>query len=814
MWVETYNFQLLEQHLGIHHIAHMSNTQNTTLPIPATAILSGLGALQRPEICSFLAWLEEIGSVFLAKGAVEDLGKFLKIVDDDAADPLDAAIRRLMDSSDSDALLRHRLWIRLSDALAVPSMVPLSSKSARKAAAALAVRASERLTPSLVAQRKKNLTVPDEEASSEADVAKKVANKAQDLWSAGRDMLTGTDPLPFPYLVREEILNLFANPDIVKSAEKHADPEMAEALRKGHNAARKAIAGGGGWIAFAAVVGQAGFAPYILAAKLSAWIPMVSGPVLVSLLATLISPATVVIGIGAMGWLAMGKGSQVVRSQVAARMCVLLAMSDSRETGDGLAAFLADMRKLDKVPSSAFGHLSRQERTELRSRLSLMNSQFLSALPTPAGQPPASWDRKRDMSDVTDAGLTAVLTAGEMLWHAMAIDPNVIAAADFSRAADLGDPLSFALEAQNFALRGAGYSLRGYTAERLALDQLVADGHDVALTELSNTPGLDLIVDGNPVQVKFGTELSNLTEHFKKYPNIPVIANKALAEKAAERGEDWADLVTTLPGFEIEDIESQIADALGHAIDLADPDILEIALSIGALRGGIGVLKGQIPVSDLPAWLLLDGSSRGMLGLAGGKAGAWLGLVVIGPAGALVLGPAVACAALLGNGFVKGKAQEFLMADWLKQLISLGADLQTAQSEAVQRRIRQLSDRPDKVRSVLKDQSGISDWMASRAQDDLVAAIEDLAELGSAPTTEAQCVELLFKVADLSPCDGAALRAASKLRQHFAIKPGVYDTVLGKPLDAVGDFLDKHLPSGAGAKIRKGFAKGDESHEI
>lgn len=45
--------------------------------------------------------------------------------------------------------------------------------------------------------------------------------------------------------------------------------------------------------------------------------------------------------------------------------------------------------------------------------------------------------------------------SGEMLWHAAAINPEVIHAADFSRNEDLSNPIAMALHAQDFALGGA-----------------------------------------------------------------------------------------------------------------------------------------------------------------------------------------------------------------------------------------------------------------------------------------------------------------------------------------------------------------------
>lgn len=62
-----------------------------------------------------------------------------------------------------------------------------------------------------------------------------------------------------------------------------------------------------------------------MAAQLSAFIPMVNGPVLVSLLATLINPVTVFASVAALGWIGMGRGSRIARSQLASRLGVMLA---------------------------------------------------------------------------------------------------------------------------------------------------------------------------------------------------------------------------------------------------------------------------------------------------------------------------------------------------------------------------------------------------------------------------------------------------------------------------------------------------------
>lgn len=746
-------------------------------------ILSGLGTLQRAEMCQIIALLECVDGFFLAKGAVAGVGAKLGFEMDAAAERLRAVQNDLAGSSATDAVLRFRLWSRLTEAMALPSVVPLSAKSATRWASAFAVRASERLTPSIQARhRKADRNRPD------GGLAAQVGGKAADYWKTAKAATVAEPPLPFPEIVAEEMLALLADDKVVEAAARESDPEISLALRQGQARARNAMVAGGVWVGGAAVVANAGFLPYMLAAQLSAIIPLVSGPTLVSLLATLINPVTVFAGVAALGWLGMGSGSRVVRSQLAARLGVLLAAQGTQRGDAGLDRFLADMRMLDREPIGSFGWMSVKDRAAMRRGIATVCGRLAGPLPAPAGPPPEPWSSKRIAADVVDATATLGLTVGEMLWHTAAIEPNVMKAADFSRAEELADPMSFASSATDFLTSGAGWSLRGYTAERLVMDKLIADGHDVRLAEASNTPGLDLIVDGAAVQVKCGTSFSNLTEHFEKYPDIPVIANAALAEEAVESDAPWAHLVTTLPGFEIATIEEQIAETLGHAVDLADPDILQFALSVGVLRGGIEVAQGRVPVSDLPAWLILDGASRGLLVFAGGNAGAWFGLVAIGPAGALILGPAIGGAALLGNSTLKGAAQKHLMAGWYAELQRAAEDLHRSIVVALESRIALLEERNQNFAD-LAGQSDLNAWMARRAQDDLIAALEDRSTLDAAHSkTEADAIRILFTAHDIAPADAAVLSGVRTLEQTIAQKPSLKTamTNAGRPAaDAV-----------------------------
>ena len=73
--------------------------------------------------------------------------------------------------------------------------------------------------------------------------------------------------------------------------------------------------------------------------------------------------------------------------------------------------------------------------------------------------------------------------------------------------------------------------LEGYVTEQFAADVLRDLGHKVEFPEQANQAGYDLLVDGEPWQVKGGESASVINDHFAKNPDIPVITNEGLAEK-------------------------------------------------------------------------------------------------------------------------------------------------------------------------------------------------------------------------------------------------------------------------------------------
>ena len=755
-------------------------TMTENVDLSPVAILAGIGSLDRRSLCALIAALEEAGMVSVAKEAIRLPAGKLGIEIRQMAEAASEAADALSTSDQEDHALRHRLWRQINDSLNVKDVAPLSSQTARKNSAALAVRVSERLSPALRERQKRESQAARDGASPNNGLMR----VASGVFERVRSLATRTDLVSFPDLVREEMLEFFANDDIMARFEEQADADTRAAIKQARKAARTAIAGGLGWVGFAGLVANAGFAPYIVAAQLSAWVPLVSGPLLVSFLAVLVNPVTLVAGISAIAWLGLGRQASVVRSQMAARFCVLLSFQGSVGQSGGLSRFLTDMRRCVDEPPETLPHANKDD-LEWWSGI----SEWLpDGLPATAGIPPAPLDAPLARSagqgdrDITADGIQAVavgaITAGEIFWHAAAIDERVLNAADFSRTADIGDPLAFAVHAQQFARHGADYALRGYTAEQVVLDHLVSLGHHVAFPATSNVPGYDLLVDGLPVQVKCGESVSLLKDHFERYPDIPVIANSELVEAAAELDAPWSHLVSGLPGLDLAGVEGRIETALSHAEEITDLDAIGFGLAGGWVRGGYEVWKGRIPIEDLPAWLVIDGVARSGLGAAGAAAGTWVGLVAIGPAGAVILAPALAVSFMLGTPKARGAMESAMRQEWHARLKVLGSELQGALASALERRIDLLKRRQAEIEACCDcSPHPLVRWCIRRGFDDLLGAVETRLALGQAPVDQRQCMELEIVAARAAPADRAVLSARCRLSEHFQEYPSVKDAV-------------------------------------
>ncbi|MDE2790498.1 MAG: hypothetical protein OXI81_08760 [Paracoccaceae bacterium] len=748
--------------------------------ISPAAILAGIGSLDRRSLCALIATLEKANMISIAGESVRDTASKLRIEIKQMADAADEAAEALYGSNQKDHMLRHRLWRRINDALTIKDVAPFSSQTARENSAALALRTSEWLSPAFhERQRRRSRPVRNGESRNHrlrqavSDVSKKI-----------RVLATKTDLVPFQNLVQEEILEFLADDDIMSRFAEQADSDTRAKIEKTHTAAQSAIVGGLGWVAFAGVVANAGFGPYILAAQLSAWVPLVSGPLLVSFLAFIVSPVTVLAGVVAMAWLGLGRQASVVRGQIAARYCVLLSFLGSVERDQALSRFLTDMRRCVDEPPGTVLHANKDELEWWNG----IREWLPGGLPVAAGIPPAPLHVplarlvRQAEPDVTadrvEAATIGAVTAGEIFWHAAAIDEHVLSAADFSRIEDLGGPLAFAVHARQFAEHGADYALRGYTAEQIVLDHLVSLGHHVDMPATSTMPGYDLLVDGLPVQIKCGESLSLLREHFEEHPEIPVIANRKLVEAAQMLDVPWSHMVSGLPGLDLPSVGDRVDAALSHAEEIMDFDVIDFGLAGGWARGGYEVWKGRIPIDDLPAWLIIDGVARSGLAFAGTAAGTWIGLVAVGPAGAVILGPAFALSFMLGTPKVREVMENAARKEWHDECRFLGSELQDALVSALERRIGFLKRRQAEI----EDRCGsgsrpLAQWCVRRGFDDLLGAVEMRLTLGLAPVDQNQCIELDIKAGRAAPADPAVLSARRRLIEHLDECPTVKEAI-------------------------------------
>lgn len=688
----------------------------SSFDVAPEAIAIAIGVAERREICGLLALLEAANALEMIKSLASSAQEKLGWIPPRTEERVAAESARLFAGLQSTQILRHRLWAEIAQALDMPEQPPLSLRKIRSAAAAMGLRAAEVLKPSVVARRRAA------ESPSESLVGG-IGDRL--LHAAQRLRKRSAEEIGFPDIVAAE-LEALLNGVRPLDLESSFDPEAAAAIRKGQVAMAAAAATGGGWAAFAAAVGSAGFAPYVVAAKLSAFIPFVSGPALVSFLAVMINPATVVAGGAALGYWAVKGQASSTRRTAAARVAVLLALRGLQDQEAGLSALVSVFRNLHRASAQDLAYLGKDQIKRLVQRSRRLEERIGRDLPPVSPPAPAPWSapifKTRDRAS-TDAGLVGALTAADMLHHAVAIDPAVLAAADFSRGLDLGDPLELAAHIAAFSTRGAVVGLRGYTAEQVVMARLIEQGHSVELAPGSATAGLDLIVDGYPMQVKCGESLSLLWEHFSRYPEIPVIADVELARMAVAAEAPWSAMVTTIDGFELETIQNLVDRSLDATQALGDANLPVYAMIIGGVRAANRVWTGEIPVEDLPACMVLDLSLRGGLAAAGQVGGAFLGLLAIGPAGALILGPVVGVAALMGTTKAHGLVDRAIRDEWHARVTKSAEELRLALIASCGRRIDSLAKRENLTRRYgARLTEKIRLWEESRMLDDTIAA--------------------------------------------------------------------------------------------
>lgn len=344
------------------------------------------------------------------------------------------------------------------------------------------------------------------------------------------------------------------------------------------------------------------------------------------------------------------------------------------------------------------------------------------------------------------------LTLGDILYNAFSIDPAVMRAADFSRVEDLGNPVAFASFAHRIeemdpaAHLGAVSNLKGYVAERVVAAQLIAQGHVVEFPQASNQAGWDILVDGQKFQVKDVGDLSSLHRHFDQGHDYPVIVNAEVASQLAARdAEDlpeWADKVHFVEGYTNAVVEHVTLSSIDAGDDMLHPDVPLFTLVLSGIRNIGRLNRNEITGSQAIQEVLLDGGTRAGLAIAGKYVGASIGWLVLGPAGALVLGALTPIASQRQAGLLKGKLDEWVKDEtyrcWEKQARCALSVLLDKAGEALQLKADLL-----KTRQPVKADAAAIRYLYWRTNDELCFLREAWSRLQVIREDDSSTVELL-----------------------------------------------------------------------
>lgn len=717
------------------------------------------------------------------------------------------------DTDYSDDTLRLLLWVRLRMALGLLARLTSTSRGCGYLADDIAARLIHVLDPPRLVDSgrrwllKRGWLSQGQHATTLNDVVVPVLEELL-------EQSLGEQESPKTREERYEMLRqAIASLDEMGGKDHTRMLDETQANRRNDAALRNALLLVGSLSGFGISVSAAGFSAYIAAAQASAFIPLVSGPGLVSFVSVLSNPITI-LGVAGGGSLWFFRSAnEKIRVAVAARVVAMLTLQGKLCGTPGIESARRCFSQAACLPTGEGGsakQLMQQYRDEC---------QWLSKLPARSAAVPSddvlnamAKPIRQHAEEVSLIGsrlsgasvqngekqasaAMAALTVGDVLYSVAAVDPTVIAAADFSRVADVGVGLSFAelaeqvLDGSDSMILGGVSRLKGYVAEKAVAAQLTAVGHTVSFPDAANEPGWDLLVDGQEFQVKFHTTLNGLQEHFQRY-DYPVIANAELIDQVPP---EWADKVFFVDGLSNELVEQVTRDSLDAGVEILNPSVISIAGAISAGRGLLAYRRGQLTGKQAIEQIMLDGMVR--MGLAGGGSvvGAGVGLMMFGPAGAWVFGAGAPVMSQMlttrVSELLRQKVKSQAHREWEAQAHQELAALQNRLLESLTRKQSQLDE---KLEAVPNNLAG--DYLRWRLQDDHNFAQECQGRFQALNQTARPLPEQ---------------RLADTLREMTicGIHPAIYQPELRAVVDRIkqrpglASLLDNHRVTGAANKV-------------
>ena len=762
------------------------------LPVPPRLVLAGLATLQRQELCNFLAIFDQLAAMKVATDSIRD---FRDVLFRRSPEPDRAFERRVQRaaavrcrSECPDAHLRLLVWVALRDAFGLPRLIPLAIANADRRSAEVASRAARELGRNV----RKELA-PDDFARW-----RKVAAKIGAIFSANQDADFG-DVVRFEVArrigeradalqpeLREQIVASLRG-RLAELPDELRDAALEEAIRTGNLKTLSTITAGTAWGGFAVTVALADFSAYILAAKASALIPLLGAKTAVSALAVLASPLLGVPALLGGAWWVNKRMNRKLRRGQASQLCCVLAMR-GLSCGTAEAELKRCLDDFKQVGSSAYEPVDGVDREVIAEakkrqgavrdclRESVASEPRLASYFDPSELPQtpgsgadvatgaqAQWagQARMRLGATGEVAVVGGLTFADLIHDAALIDPRVVAAADFSRAESLNDVFNFGSFAERVrslgeaARTGAENNLLGYVAEVFVAGRL--NGHDVEFPTTSNNPGYDLLVDGQPFQVKCyadgGTAVEALEAHFSRYADTPVFINSDVQPAVEASDASWIERVYYVEGYDHESVKTLMDESLEAGADLVD---LGGPLFAAVFAGGRNLYRwhrGSIPLRDLPLEVFLDSSIYGALAVAGSLSGKLVGTILFGPAGALILGSAGGPAALFGARKVRQATDKLLMASWLQDVDAATTGFLHSLTEAMRGKVVRNYDRISQLGDL---EAPLRAWLRLTFEDRALAVAEcmvDMAELHGQrrqdPVERAQASLRLMRDADI-----------------------------------------------------------------
>lgn len=259
------------------------------------------------------------------------------------------------------------------------------------------------------------------------------------------------------------------------------------------------------------------------------------------------------------------------------------------------------------------------------------------ALNCPLEEQPKSNNKLQTMlfgtpEQMKQTGVISGISAGEFIYDYVMINPTVVEGLDFARTEDLSSLFNlsqFASGIDTSILSGDMAQIQGYVAEQMLAVELQAKGYDVEFPEASNNPGWDILIDGQPFQVKNLADPAGVNEHLERYPDIPVYVNEELATYFEGNPQVYVSSISR------EEVLEATTSTLDHADDLLDFEIPWITAGVSSLSNVKRLWSDDVTMNQAILNVASDTTSRVALGAFGQKTGILVGTLLFGPAGGI-----------------------------------------------------------------------------------------------------------------------------------------------------------------------------------